>query len=225
MVSSLFMDLQNSLGIISALVAVVTAGISLYSFFRSEKSKEIVLIKNNNNINSYRKTKEAEGDFVDNEEDYSYYSNLSFKILDGLISDTQDLFDVIRGDHEKEEPFQVFLLHFKSWLALVNKINYEGRLMDDSDKKLVFQFISNVLQDHENKTLFQGVSQNDRSSLLAIQTLIKGTPNKTAISRELELLSLSLQEKHESLKWQKIMSISSLIFSILGILATILLSR
>lgn len=223
-------DFRTIAGILSVIIALITAVTAFYSYIQTIKSKEKELLEQNNIIRSKDDEligageETAEG--FESNENNSFFSNISFKIHDGLISDSKDLYDIFRGDSEMfYTTYQDFLLDYKYWLACVDEISYNDRIMSLDKIKYVFNFVSGVLQDEENKTLFKGVSQNDRSSLLAIQSLIKGAPNKTAISRELELLSLSLLQKQETLKWQNIMSISSLIFSILGILATILLSR
>ncbi len=142
------------------------------------------------------------------------------------IKDREDLHsfysNLLSGDYDT---FDAFLHYFLFWLMYTDTIEKnDGTPFSNEEILEIKNFVSGILQSENENNLFEGVSQDDKSSLLAIKTMLSDSDNSMPLKNELRIISNSLKEKQEIIKYERLWNRFALLVSLLGIIVTVYFS-
>ena len=142
------------------------------------------------------------------------------------IKDREDLHsfysNLLSGDYDT---FDAFLHYFLFWLMYTDTIEKnDGKPFSNEEVLQIKKFVSGILQSENENNLFEGVSQDDKSSLLAIKTMLSDSVNSMPLKNELRIISNSLKEKQEIIKYERLWNRFALLVSLLGIIVTVYFS-
>lgn len=156
---------------------------------------------------------------------YNSFNEISKGYLSSLINNREDLFVYYSNNLIKEfESFAVFLESFKYWLLTSPEIENNGVIVDTDTIIRIKEFITEIYHEEIDKNLFEGVSQDERSSLLAISSYTRSSGKYDAIKRELNSLSNSMIDNRDRIRVESRNNRIAIAVSVSSLLATILLS-
>lgn len=150
-------------------------------------------------------------------------SNSIFKsIKDKLILNRNDLYKIYYDE------FSSCFNSFNSFLeALIKKLML-GTSDDKIDKTFnkddlleIKQFVEKIIEEENYNMPFDGVPDNEKSSLLAIVQMTEQNNNSIGIKLELDKIAISLRNNLKRIKKEAIMNKLALSVSVLGIVITV----
>lgn len=211
--------------IFSLLATVIAGGLSLYFIFNDMifNQKE-----NEHNMDIVERLEKSTSDIVlKNESNKKAFTDICYSINDSRIKNRQDLYRVYKNLLKKDYiSFNDFLENFIVWMTFTNTISTDGRNYLSSNEIIkIKNFVSVILQNETDNNLYDGIGDDDKSSLLTIKRLIVNNANNEAIKHELNKIRFSLKEKQQKIKTEVIVNRAALLVSILSLVATILYSR
>lgn len=147
------------------------------------------------------------------------------RYLDSVINNRDDLYVFYSNLTNTDfESFNHFLAKFLNWLLFSTEIEVDDKELSNENRIKIKQFIIDVSREENDKELFQDVSPDERSSLLAISSYTKSLSNYNAIMRELFGLSNSMKNSQRRIKVESRNNRLALALSLLSLLATVFLS-
>lgn len=213
----------STIAAVASLMACVVAVLSFFSIYPKDMHRSSD-IEQNSVI-----TLQEMLDTIENLKNDRHNENF-IKICQGIaeskIKDRDDLFSVYSNRLENEYgSFSSFLESYSVWLMFTNSVTTDGGHEITNDTIIeIKNFVKSILHNESEDMLFDGISPDDKSSLMIINNIIKDSANSAVIKLELNNLANSMKEKEERYREEKIMNRAALIVSILGIIATILFS-
>lgn len=209
----------------TSLAAILTGALVtwLLATYSSEKSIEAERI---NDLKKYQEMA-ITLDSLKNEDIIESFKTITFSIRDSKIKDRDALYSVYKTLFSNQyDSFSVFLEKYYVWLITTDNIKTgTGDTLTHYEIVNIEDFISEISQKEDEDLVFEGISSDDKLSILTIKKISRDSISNMTVRNELYKLSYSLKDKERRLKKEGIINRAALLISLLSLLATVLYSK
>lgn len=218
--SDFFINYSIPIAIGVVIVSIVAFGLAFIKSFK-DFSKTITL----DTIKNKRLGFPPFLDEAPENQNYQDFVIVCKRYLESIIKDRDDLYILFSNKFKSNfRSFDSFLSEFLYWLLYSDEIVIDDVPLNNDQRISIKEFIIRITREEEDKDLFQGVSQDERASLLAISSYARGFNNYGAVKRELNSLSSSMIINQIRIKNEARNNRIAIAISLLSLLATVILS-